>query len=226
MRIYVNFPEAVGEIQRDLKEMGVRVVTNSYQDKIVKGNPDYETLELQNYIYTVTDPHLIDLAPDQPWADAEFSERISGFACNPGKAWTLRAEVWREFIEPSGEFGYTYAERLSRGKQLEQLIFRLKTDPEARQHYLTIWNAFDIQNAGGKHRIPCSLGYLFQIRDNALHITYLQRSCDFALHFINDIYLAHMLQAWVAGTVEIRIGRFIHWIGSMHVFNKDVAGVF
>ena len=230
MRIYQNFKEATNEIKRDLAEMGITVKPKSYQNKNVEGDPNFFTRELQNYIYTVTNPKPRDLNPSQPWADAEMRERVSGKNINPGEAYKLRPDVWSEFLNADGEFDYSYPERLNMFgfncySQIDHAVRILKADPSSRQCYISIWDR-DIVDAGGNTRIPCSLGYQLQIRNDALNITYLQRSSDFATHFQNDLYLAHMLQHSIANELHIPVGMYTHWIGSLHIFQKDVAGVF
>lgn len=225
MRFYGNFKEAFSEIERDLAEMGIKVHPHSYQDKIVKDDLDFETLELQDYIYKVTNPRLEDLEPTQPWAVMEFEERICGVALNPGTAWIRRDEVWNQFLESDGKFGYTYSERMY--FQLETLIKEAKDNPDSRQLYLSIWDPNkDYDKLGGRSRVPCSLGYLFQIRKGKLNIKYFMRSCDYVTHFTNDIYLAHRLQRYFAKEVGVEVGDFTHYMGSLHVFQKDVKEVF
>ncbi len=227
MRIYKNFIEAIGEIKRDLAEMGILVHPHTYQDKVVKDNPDFDTMELQNYIYTVTNPRKVDLDPTSPWADMEFMERISGTPMNPGAAWEARREVWDEFLGEDGKFAYTYPERMySPVNQVEQIILRLQEDPHSRQMFLSLWRPEDSTKFGGISRVPCTLGYYFQIRRGRLDITYLQRSADFVTHFTNDVYLAHRLQEYVAVRLRLKPGNFCHWVGSLHVFKKDLQGVF
>ena len=233
MRIYRNFTEALSEIKRDLAEMGINIHTQTYQDKYIGDKEEMATKELQNYIYTVTEPYYDrDLKPIQPWADAEFQERIN-FKSNPGEAWKLREEIWTEFIQPDGTFAYSYGDRLA--WQVEEIVKTLTSDPSSRQAFMGMWNApTDIERTGGISRVPCTLGYHFQIRKNKLNITYLQRSADYATHFVNDIYLAgrmhtHIFQLLLqeqglGGGLEI--GSYTHWIGSLHVFNKDIKGVF
>lgn len=225
MRIYSSFEEALNEIRRDLAEMGIEVHPKTMQDKYVGDNPEFGTKELQNYIYTVKDAvsSLSELSPTQPWADAEFVERISNEPVNPGTAYKLRADVWDEFLH-DGLFAYTYPERIS-GK-LGKLISEIKVNPESRQLYLSIWDRSDVANLGGVSRVPCSLGYLFQVRNEQLNVTYMMRSCDFATHLHNDIYLAVMLMQFVAVITGYKPGNFTHFIGSLHVYNKDIKGVF
>lgn len=225
MRIYLNFTEAMGEIKRDLAEMGIRVHPQTYQDKYVGDNPDFATMELQNYIYTVINPVFTDLNPTQPWADQEFEERIKEPPVNPGEAWKFRREIWEQFLEPDGKFAYTYSERMS--GQIMKIAKRVKEDPDSRQAYLAIWNPEkDIDKLGGISRVPCSLGYLFQVRRKRLNMTYLQRSADFVTHFVNDVYLAVRLQNHMSQLTGFPLGTFTHWVGSLHIFQKDVKGVF
>jgi thymidylate synthase len=229
MRLYQNFIEAMPEIKRDLVEMGCKVHPNSYQDKVVKNNPDFDTLELQNYIYTVIGPKLTDLNPNQPWSDAEWQERllgIQGHSINPGLAWTLRKDVWEQFINDRGRFAYTYPERLSVCGQVNEIVTRIIEDPDSRQLFISIWNVGDSLNLGGISRVPCSLGYQVQVRKGMLNITYLQRSADLVTHFTNDVYLACKLQRYIAGMTNYEIGTYTHWIGSLHMFRKDSQGVF
>lgn len=230
MRIYTAFGEAIGEIKRDLAEMGIVVHPDTYQDKYVLGKPEYDTLELQNYVYTVTDPTSYEqLKPDQPWANEEWIERfrgINGFPVNPGEAWKHRREVWEQFLDSNGKFAYTYSERLSRNNQVLRVIERLKSDPDSRQLFISIWDVMDTSNLGGQSRVPCSIGYLLQCRKDRLNLTYLQRSADFVTHFKNDIALAICVQISIAQLIRGHPGTFTHWIGSLHMFRKDAEGVF
>lgn len=226
MRIFQNFAEATNEVKRDLAEMGIDVHPQTMQDKNVANDDNYATKELQNYIYTVVDAvkSIDQLTPVQPWADAEFDERVAPYHVNPGDAYGLRPDVWNEFLH-DGEFAYTYNERMV--FQLNTLIEELKTNPDSRQLYLSIWNPRrDIKKLGGQSRVPCSLGYLFQLREGKLNMTYFMRSCDFVTHFQNDVYLAVKLLQYVAEESGNIPGNFTHYMGSLHIYKKDTEGVF
>lgn len=208
-------------------EMGIRVHPNTWQDKIVKDNPDFDTLELQNYIYTVVEPDSGHLTPTQPWAGVELVERLYGQGeANPGMAWRERIDLWAQFIQKEdGKFSYTYDERLH--FQYDMVVRELKKNPDSRQLFLAVWDPdIDIFRIGGAKRVPCSLGYLVQAREGMLHMTYLMRSSDFITHFQNDVWLAVCTQRWMANQVQLRMGRFTHYIGSLHIFKKDGEGVF
>ena len=229
MRLYRNFTEAFSEIRRDVKEMGIRVHTQTYQDKFIGDNPDFEQLEVQNYVYTVTKPLTDDLEPTEPWASAEWEERVSGilgFPVNPGSAWELREEVWEEFLNSQGQFSYTYSDRLSRYNQVKRVIEGIREDPASRQLYISVWDPSDIENIGGKQRVPCTLGYLVQVRKEQLNLTYFQRSCDLVTHFENDVFFAHLMQRYIAFSTGLEVGNYTHFINSLHAFRKDLEGVF
>lgn len=240
MRIYINAEEMIEETKRDLAEMGIVVRPATMQDKYIKGNPDYETRELQNYSYCLLDAKSQDIpGVIQPWADAEFLERVTDpflrapdgklsepHFPNPGKAWELRKEVWTEYLH-EGKMAYTYNELIWNNDQVTKVINRLKEDPDSRQLWISLWNPDkDPDFLGGVSRVPCSLGYGLQVRDGKLNLHYVMRSCDFATHFRNDVYLAIKFLEWVAEKTGYPVGSFTHTIFSLHVYNKDVEGVF
>lgn len=240
MRIYINAEEMIEETKRDLAEMGIVVRPATMQDKYIKGNPDYETRELQNYSYCLLDAKSQEIpGVIHPWADAEFQERVTDpwtrasnggvmypNFINPGKAWELRKEVWTEYLH-EGKMAYTYNELLWNNDQLTKIINRLKEDPDSRQLWISLWNPEkDPDFLGGVSRVPCSLGYGLQVRDGKLNLHYVMRSCDFATHFRNDVYLAIKFLEWVSEKTGYPVGSFTHTIFSLHVYNKDVEGVF
>ena len=230
MRIYRTFQEALNEIRRDLAEVGIQVTTQTMQNK--SREEGFEMLEIQNYIYTVTEPRLEDLQPTQPWADGEFTERVSGVPINPGNAWQLRPEIWKHFLVPTEyadgstrmAFDYSYPARMY--FQLWEIVKELKIHPDSRQLFLSVWDPQIDINRLGQCRVPCTLGYYFQKRKGKVNITYLQRSADYETHFQNDIYLAYRLLLWICDKAGCEPGMFTHWVGSLHVYKDDVHGVF
>lgn len=233
MRFYKDFPEAINELRRELKEMGIRVKTKSVQNLNIENNPDYEMMELQNYAYLVISPDFHQIpckAPeDRLWREAEFEERVSGLHMNPGDAWVLRRTYWQQFLVKDGDsgrsrFDYSYPDRMA--DTLPAVIKLLKQDPNTRRAYLPIFDPKEDEVDNLTARIPCSLGYLFQYRNGALNMTYLLRSSDFFEHFNNDIWLASKLQHHVAQSVGMPVGNFCHFIMSFHCFAKNVKDAF
>jgi hypothetical protein len=245
-RIYRDFAEAANEIKRDLAELSVEVPP-LYQSKPVSDDPDYVSKELANYQFTVINPDY-KLIPNvhEEYVKQEWADRLAG-GINPGKSWTKRPEVWEDLREigPTsprrrlkhgvttpkgathvqlGKFSYTYSERMG-GPHIARLIEDLKASPYSRQLWLPVWWPVD-ETRRGKRRVPCSLGYWFVWRGGKLHMTYLMRSCDFITHWPIDVALASILLHYVARQCEIKVGTFTQFVGSLHVYAKDVQGVF
>jgi thymidylate synthase len=243
-RIFQNCKEAIDEIRRDLAEMGHSIHPKSYQNKDISNDPDYAAKEVTNYTYSIVNPNLSDLEYSMPWLGVEADERFSGERLNPGEAYKLRPGIWNQFLvegEYGKKFDYSYPCRLNPIysydpinplNQINAVVQELADNPDSRQCYISIWNPTDLINMGGKQRIPCTLGYLVQIRDSQIQITYLQRSSDFATHFQNDVALAILLAQEISNRLIDRynkaypVGLFTHWIGSLHVYMKDIKNVF
>lgn len=112
---------------------------------------------------------------------------------------------------------------------LDDVIERLIQNPLTRQAYLPIWGQEDT-GAPAKERVPCTLGYLFMIRNRKLHVTYHIRSCDFMRHWRDDVYMAVRLGQWIStrpGLLEhqLEMGELTMHIGSFHIFEGDRAMV-
>ena len=226
MRIFQDATEMIREVERDLWEMGIRVQPETMQDLVVEGDDSYETVELQGYGYMLTSlgfPELESmvryLRGNLGWADAEFSDRISAYYINPGSTYKIMP-VWEQFLR-DGQFSYTYNERFR--EQLPLIVRELKLRPNTRQAILTMYDRHqDMNNWGGKDRVPCSLTYQFMIRRGKLNMIYTMRSCDFLTHFVHDVYLAARLLRYISKVLEIEIGTFTHFIGSLHAYKKDM----
>lgn len=188
------------------------------------------------------------IKPDQPWSEAHFQERIGGIPLNPGesyKSWPYAQFGENDPYLKGKQFDHSYMERFwpthagdrphvgfphtgirftlgDYNDVVQQLTDNLLT----RQAYLPIFFPEDT-GAKGSIRVPCTLGYLFEIQDNKLDITYYIRSCDIYRHFRNDVYMAcRLLQhtkmlLFNNGNTELKTGRLIMKIANLHLFVND-----
>lgn len=238
MRIYSNAYELLSEMGRNLWEMGLENRPKTYQNKVIEGKDDFITKELICEQYCLThlpDPDILfTYTKSKDWAEAEFLERIDPIGVNPGEAYHLREEVWKEFINSYGKFDYTYGERINMVfpfeeglfTSLDEVISLLTKDPDTRKAVLPIYSIDDNYHLRGDARIPCSMYYDFLIRTNAkgekqLNICYHQRSSDFVMHFGNDVFLAWKLMKYVAEKVGVKPGYLYHTIDSLHAYKRD-----
>lgn len=114
---------------------------------------------------------------------------------------------------------------------LDDLVDVLVTDPTTRQAYLPVWFPEDLGAATIGQRVPCTLGYHFIVRDNAMHVVYYIRSCDYVRHFRDDVYMTIRLLLWVLEQCrladpngqwdEVSPGTFTMHITSLHIFESD-----
>jgi thymidylate synthase len=214
----------VREVERDLFEMGIRVQSDTMQDKDVHDNKDFETVELQAYPYMLTSWNdvndMVNYIGNLYWVKAEFMDRVDSKYLNPGNAYKVNESLWNEYLRDD-QFAYTYNERIR--EQLPQLIRELKKRPNSRQAIVTMYDRHqDMNNWGGKDRVPCSMYYQFYIRKGKLNMIYTMRSCDFLNHFTHDVWLALRLLEWVANAIHMESGVFTHMLGSLHAYQKDL----
>lgn len=123
--------------------------------------------------------------------------------------------------QPSDRFGI----RFGYG-DFRDVLNKLAVNPSTRQAYLPIWFPEDTGKSD-EIRVPCTLGYLFMVRNGLAHCTYYIRSCDFMRHFRDDIYLAcrlvHTIMQYIGSHTGngVRPG-FLHMhIGSLHCFRGE-----
>ncbi len=219
-RIFKNMSEAINEIERDIVEMGITVHPHTMQNKDVRYDDSYSTLEVQNYSFTIMDCSDKDkLVGDcLSWCNAEFKERIASLGKNPGDAWKLRKEVWEEFLD-DGKFNYTYNERINKHSQLNLVIKELQINPDTRQAVIMIHHPED-KTKMQIERIPCSLSYQYMIRRGKLDVIYTMRSSDFNTHFKNDVWQADELRNYIAKFLKIQPGLLHMNIGSLHIYKN------
>lgn len=236
MRIYQTAYELMSEMGRNLYEMGIENCPKTMQNKRVEGNDDFITKELiceQYCLLHLPDPDtlfLLNHAMD--WAIQEFHERIDDLGVNPGKAWLLREDLWREFLNNDGKFDYSYGERMNTIESdlinpIDEVIDLLKKDHDTRKAVLPIYSREDTRYiVSGEKRIPCSMYYDFLIRpdskgEDQLNICYHQRSSDFVTFFGSDVFLAWRLMEFIASEVGVKPGYLYHTIDSLHCYKKD-----
>lgn len=189
---------------------------------------------------------LLDRA-NHDWAEEHFQERVSTYPLNPPPS----HERWpfgNTSTHMNGDqFSHTYPERFwpkfanegmrrPNGRQvfvphngirfeygdLFDLIRVLRNNGNTRQAYLPIWFPEDLQAARQGERVPCSLGYHFQIRSGRLRCHYALRSCEFKRHFDDDLYMAARLMQWVCANVPgVEPGLLTTDIYNLHVLEAD-----
>jgi len=103
--------------------------------------------------------------------------------------------------------------------QIYSVINLLRDDPSSRQAVLAIWRSDDLTHDGDK---PCTLNLQFFIRNDRLDAHVVMRSQDVWLGVPYDLFAFTQLQLTIASRLDVRPGRYVHHVGSMHIYERDL----
>lgn len=103
---------------------------------------------------------------------------------------------------------------------LGDVVNVLKADPDSRQAVLTIFDATrDLYRA--KRDIPCTIACQFMIRKGLLEQRVTMRSNDLWLGTPYDFAQFGILQASLAQALGVGVGKYVHAVGSLHLYERD-----
>lgn len=172
---------------------------------------------------------------ENPRARLSRSETRGKFYSSLGEfLWYLTRDNRLDFIEPyisryrdeSEDHGVTvyggYGPRLFRQRgcdQVKNIISLLQKRPTSRKAVIQLFNAEDINS---KHNeIPCTTALQFAVRGDRVHLMTTMRSNDAYLGLPHDVFCFTMLQEIVARSLNRDVGKYRHFVGSMHLYDVD-----
>lgn len=103
--------------------------------------------------------------------------------------------------------------------QLEQVYRELLNHRASRRAVLTIWREDDLLHDGDK---PCTLTLQFVVDDDRLDLVVSMRSQDVWLGVPYDVFMFSQLHLSLARQLGIPAGRYVHNVGSLHVYRSNV----
>jgi len=105
-----------------------------------------------------------------------------------------------------------------RGKinQIQNVCKLLNTNPGSRRAVIQLFNAEDI--VSDYKEIPCTTTLQFLVRENRLHLSVTLRSNDAYLGLPHDIFCFTMLQEMMACRLNVDLGCYYQYVGSMHIY--------
>lgn len=254
MRVYSDLRQAIIGSWASVLNTGVIVEQENWQG-VKAPKPMFEATDIgfRAIMPGTIGEAKLDIEPNLPWADEHFKERVSGNPLNPPpshKIWPFNKEANKEFMKDE-KFDHTYPERFwprfaEHGAEgnyknlrplsgirfeygdLDDVVDKLKHDPQTRQAYFPIWFPEDTGKEGNI-RVPCSLGYHFMVRNGRLDIKYIMRSTDMLRHFQDDIYMCYLLARYVFNRLFDYHDYPVNTLGYMtfitfsgHIFDSEV----
>jgi len=118
-----------------------------------------------------------------------------------------------------------YGPRLFGGGATSQMFRLLATLKEkqgksdTRQAVAQIFDYKDLRQ--NNNDIPCTTTLQFLPRKGKLHLAVTMRSNDIYRGFPGDVFAFTFIQELVARTLELDVGTYSHFVGSLHLYDSD-----
>lgn len=104
--------------------------------------------------------------------------------------------------------------------QWQDVIDRLKADPNTRQAIIHIKNARPIIDQ--TKDTPCTLSLQFLLRDGKLNLTTTMRSNDIWTGLPYDMFSFCSMQVMLAMELGVDVGTYTHQAGSLHIYERNL----
>jgi thymidylate synthase len=147
--------------------------------------------------------------------------------------WYLTEDNRLDFIEPyipryrdESEDGIVvyggYGRRLFRQRgqdQIRNVTRLLRKRPSTRRAVIQLFDAEDL--AADHKEVPCTTSLQFFVREERLHLVATMRSNDAYIGLPHDVFCFTMLQEMIARTINCELGSYRHFVGSLHLYDRD-----
>lgn len=141
-----------------------------------------------------------------------------------GKQW----RSWPDYTELSKKkdsvFGELYSGFRKEIDQLQNVIDKIKTNPNDRRMIVSAWNVADVES-GEMALPPCHVLFQFYVADNKLSCQLYQRSCDLFLGVPFNIASYALLTNMIALICDLDVGEFIWTGGDVHLYQNHFEQV-
>lgn len=138
-----------------------------------------------------------------------------------------------EAADENGKVNSGYGDRLfsyshgtdnkSKINQIDNILNLLKRKPTSRQAVIQLFSAADLV-VDRDSPVPCTNTLQFILRENQLHLLVNMRSNDAFKGLVHDVYAFTMIQELIATELQVEMGCYQHFVGSMHLYNTDYEG--
>ncbi|XP_075234613.1 thymidylate synthase [Lycorma delicatula] len=124
---------------------------------------------------------------------------------------------WRHF---GAEYKDMHTDYAGKGiDQLQDVINKIKTDPNDRRILMSAWNPIDLPKMALP---PCHVLSTFNVTNGEVSCLLYQRSADFGLGVPFNIASYSLLTHMIAHVTGLKPGEFIHSIGDCHIYLNHV----
>ncbi|NUT47885.1 MAG: thymidylate synthase [Saccharothrix sp.] len=107
-----------------------------------------------------------------------------------------------------------------RPDQWRAVVDQLREDPDSKRAVVQIFRAEEL-SVPDNPDVSCTLGVQFLVREGALHAVAFMRANDAYRGMSSDVFSFTFLQELMACQLGVRLGEYVHSVGSMHVYDSD-----
>ena len=107
---------------------------------------------------------------------------------------------------------------------MEYIYRLLRKNPTSRRAVISIYNQKD-QNENLTFDVPSTISLQFLLREKRLNLICYMRSNDFWNGLPFDFGIFSFLQEVMASWLKVKLGTYIHFVGSAHIYLKDIQRV-
>lgn len=131
---------------------------------------------------------------------------------------------YHEEADAHGRISGAYGTRLFGVEQrLMGAIDTLRQKPDSRRAVVPLLEVADL--AQGRTDIPCTTTLQFLLRNDAVDMIVYMRSNDVYRGLPHDVFSFTMLQELTARTLGAQLGRYVHMVGSLHLYQSDMEQI-
>lgn len=136
----------------------------------------------------------------------------------------LNCKFWNEWKLPDGTIGKAYGYQMTKptlgyNSQMEYVIETLKKDKNSRRCITEIWVPEELKDMS---LTPCVHHTQWSVVGNELVLHVSQRSCDFALGLVSNVFQYSVLQKLVAEELDLEVGELIWTIHNVHIYDRHL----
>lgn len=95
---------------------------------------------------------------------------------------------------------------------------KLRNDSSSRQAVAIIWNPWEDHKQ--TKDVPCTVGFIFTIREDKLNMTTIMRSNDIVLGTTYDVFAFTIFQEFLARKLGVGLGTYTHIANSFHIYDR------
>lgn len=108
------------------------------------------------------------------------------------------------------------------GARLVDVVQILRNNRDSRRAVVQIFDHADLKNVID---VPCTTSIQFLARAGELNLVVSMRSNDAYLGLPHDVFAFTMLQEIVACQLGLTLGRYVHFVGSMHLYEENMTQI-